>query len=344
MLKLGLPGFEEATVYLRVKSVMNGIENEPLFSAAIERTATTYQSSECGNFCTIGIIGNATPGSWDNDTDMRLMDPEKIDKSTWTVTLYLIGGNAVKFRASDAWDVNWGSSAFPNGTGTQGGMDIPISTSGYYKIIFNDATGEYSFTALAGTTFTSIGLIGEQSGWGADIGDLTQDANDDHVWTGTIALTAGELKFRADDDWANNWGATTYPSGYGTGGGPNIAIPTNGTYFVYFNDATGEYLFGPAANKDAFAALGIIGSATDGGWDSDTDLTKNPANPFKWSKIITITDGEAKFRADDDWAVNWGASAFPGGIGILNGANIAAGGGTYFITFNTLTGEYFFLK
>jgi hypothetical protein len=47
-------------VHIRVRSTINGITSEPIFSSAIDRAATTFQSSECGSFCTIGIIGDAT--------------------------------------------------------------------------------------------------------------------------------------------------------------------------------------------------------------------------------------------------------------------------------------------
>lgn len=344
MLALGLPAFEESTVNLRIRSTINGVDSEPLYSSTITRSATTYQSSECGSFCTVGIIGDATPGGWDNDTDMRLADATKVDKETWTVTIYLEGGKKVKFRASDSWDTNWGDTAFPEGTGTQGGSDIPVPTSGYYKVTFSSETGAYSFTALTTPTFATIGIIGSATpgGWDSDT-DLTQDPSDEHVWTGTVTLTEGQAKFRADNDWATNWGGPTYPSGVGFGNGPDITVKA-GTYFVRLNDATGEYAFMSTDNAVPYEKLGIIGTATSGGWDSDTDLTVNPSNPYLWSKILTLTEGESKFRADDDWADNWGASEFPGGVGGAGGPNIPTKEGTYFVTFNTGTGEYYFLR
>jgi len=344
MLALGLPAFEESTVNIRVRSTINGVASEPVFSTAITRAATTFQSSECGSFCTIGIIGDATQGGWDKDTDMRLADATRVDKETWTITLYLVGGKKVKFRASDGWDANWGATGFPSGTGTSGGPDIPVPTTGYYKVDFNSETGAYTFTALAAPTFTTIGIIGSGTpgGWDNDT-NLTKDPTDPHVWTSTVTLTDGEAKFRANDDWANNWGGSTYPSGYGFGNGPNIPVKA-GTYFVRVNDVTGEYAFMPANRSTPYAKLGIIGSATPGGWDADTDFTVSAANPFLWSKIVTVNDGESKFRADDAWDVNWGASEFPGGIGSSGGPNIPTKGGTYFVTFNTGTGEYYFLK
>lgn len=343
MLALGLPGFEESTVNLRIRSTINGYGGEPLYSQVIARTATTYQNSECGTYCTVGIIGTATAGGWDTDTDMHLADPTKADKFTWTVTTYLNAGE-LKFRAADDWPVNWGADAYPTGTGTPDGPNIPIPDAGYYKITFDDTSGDYVITALNNTPFATVGIIGSATagGWDSDT-DLVQDPGNPRVWTGTVTLIDGAAKFRADDDWANNWGGSSYPSGYGITGGPDIPVKA-GTYAVWFNDASGEYFFMPENRSTPYSALGVIGDGTPGGWDTDTDLIQSPANAFLWSKSVTLTNGEAKFRADDDWAVNWGASPFPGGVGAQDGPNIPVKEGTYFVTFNTGTGEYYFLR
>lgn len=343
MLSLGLPAFEESSVFLRLRSTINGHALDTLYSNAIQRTATTFQDSECGNYCTIGLIGSATPGDWNFDTDMRLKDETKVDKSTWTVTVYLTGGKQVKFRANDDWVDNWGGTDFPAGTATLNGSDLTVAESGYYKVTFNDITAEYNFELLEAPVYATIGLLGDATpgGWETD-GDLTQDATDPHLWTGTFTLTDGEVKFRGEDDWVDSWGNTTFPSGYGIPGGPNIPV-TAGTYFVRFNDVTGAYSFAPS-ESEPFTSVGIIGDATAGGWAEDTDLIQNPTNPYLWSSLVTITDGEAKFRADDDWADDWGGSTFPGGIAKYKGPNIPVEGGTYFLTFNTGTGEYYFLK
>lgn len=343
LLALGVPGFDEATVHLRLRSTINGYATDPVFSQVITRTAKTYQNSECGNYCTIGIIGTATAGGWDTDTDMHLADPTRADKFTWTITTYLTAGE-LKFRAGDDWAVNWGTDSYPTGTGVGNGPNIPIPEDGYYKIVLDDASGNYTITKLTDTPFTTVGVIGSATpgGWDSDT-DLTQDPNDPHIWTGTVTLIDGEAKFRADDGWTKNWGGDTYPSGFGTQDGPNIPVKA-GTYAVWFNDVSGQYFIMPTNRSTPFSGLGIIGDATAGGWDEDTDLIQSPGNPFLWSKSVTLTDGEAKFRADDDWAVNWGASQFPGGVGAQDGPNIPVKAGTYFVTFNTGTGEYYFLK
>lgn len=344
VLALGLPAFSESSVKIRAKAIVAGGKVDTIFSNALTRTITTYQLSDCGDYCTIGLIGNATPGGWDNDTDMRLNDPTRVDKDTWTLIVYLTGGADVKFRANDSWDNNWGAADFPTGTGTQNGANITVPTSGYYKIVFNDKTGDYTFTALAGTEYATIGIIGTATagGWDSDT-DLTQDATDPHIWTGEFTLTDGEAKFRAENAWDVNWGSDTYPSGYATVNGPNVPV-TAGTYFVWFNDVTGEYALMKPGDKDPYATIGVIGTATPGGWDTDTDLIQDPTNPYRWSKVITLSEGDIKFRADNDWTDDWGGSLLPKGVGIKGGSNLPVKAGQYVIYFHSGTGEYYFLK
>jgi hypothetical protein len=344
VLSLGVAGFTEATIYIRIKSSINGIDNDPLYSNAISRLIKTYQDSECGDYCTIGLIGAFT--GWGNDVDLRLSDPAKVDKSSWTVTLYLPVGD-VKFRAGDAWTDNWGGGGFPSGTAVKNTPDnITVNTAGYYKVNFNDVTREFSFNLLSPSTYTTVGILGDGAGgWNTDM-DLTQDPNDPHVWTGTFTLTAAGVKFRADDAWGSNWGGSTYPSGVGVGNGPNIPVATGGTYFVWFNDVTGDYFFGPSANSAPYGAVGLIGPTTGLGdtWGTDVNLIQDPSNDYRWSAVLNILDGEGKFRADDGWTINWGAGTFPNGIGVQNAGNFPAKEGTYFVTFNSLTGEYYFLR
>ena len=274
-------------------------------------------------FPSIGIIGSATPGGWDAETALT----DKGD-GTFEVTLDLVDGEA-KFRANNSWDSNWGGSDFPKGTGTQNGPNIPV-TAGRYKITFNPATGEYNFGDAG---FQSIGIIGSATpgGWDADT-DLTK--NDDGTYSGILGLVDGEAKFRANNAWDNNWGAGDFPAGTGTPGGANIPV-TAGLYLITFNPATGAYSFTPAS-------IGIIGSATPGGWDSDTNMTINPGNPAEVSLTLDLVAGEAKFRANDDWKFNWGADTFPTGVGTPGGPNIPVTAGRYTVTFNVNTGAYSF--
>lgn len=76
-----------------------------------------------------GVIGDATPTLWDADTDMTY----DADARLWTVTLDLVGGKFIKFRANDAWDINLGDTD-ADGTMEFGGSDIEVTESGNYTI------------------------------------------------------------------------------------------------------------------------------------------------------------------------------------------------------------------
>ena len=281
----------------------------------------------------IGIIGSATPGGWDNDTDMYI-DPT--DTNQYYITLDLVVGEA-KFRQNDAWAVNWGAADFPSGVAIQDGPNVPIAKAGTYEITFDKSTGEYNFAEQV--SYKSIGIIGSSTpgGWDTETA-MIQDANNPDIWKLDLVLLNGEAKFRADSSWTVNWGNIDFPSGVGILDGPNIPVDS-GEYRVTFNAETAAYNFQAIGN---YSTIGIIGDATPGGWDNDTDLVQDPLDKTIWTVRLTLTDGEAKFRANDDWAVNWGSGDFPSGTGEQDGANIPVVAGDYKIRFNTLTGEYNF--
>ena len=148
-----------------------------------------------------------------------------------------------------------------------------------------------------------------------------------------IYFSNGEAKFRQDHNWMVNWGNNTFPNGTATIDGPNIPV-TEGHYNVTFNRVTGDYSF-------EMPSIGILGSALNGWWE-DVDMQTNDGVIFTLNEYY-LSDGEAKFRLNDNWIVNWGNETFPFGIGYQNGPNIPITEGTYNITFNKLSGEYSFV-
>lgn len=321
-----------------------GVQNGPdipiaqagKYKVTLDTLTGAYNFEEVIEFGTIGIIGTATPGGWDNDTDLT---KSSSNPDLWQATLTLTDGVA-KFRANDAWAINWGGSDFPNGTGVLNGPDIPV-TAGEYLISFNTNTLEYKFLLIG--NYTSVGIIGDATpgGWDNDT-DMEQDPNDKSLWKLRIILTEGEAKFRADNDWAVNWGGGDFPSGVATQDGPNIPVPA-GEYIVRFNSTTGEYSFELLI---VYATVGIVGPATPlASWDVDVDMTKDAVDESFWFiNSIDLTDGEAKFRANDAWTVNWGLAQWPTGIGVQDGPNIPITGGTWRVTLNSATGEYAFVE
>ncbi len=97
----------------------------------------------------------------------------------------------------------------------------------------------------------------------------------------------------------------------------------------------GFYRFDVDLNTLTYTLLktewGLIGSATPGGWDADQNMTFDPtANT--WKIQLDLTPGEMKFRANDDWGLNYGDN---GSDALLerDGANIViSNAGNYLIT------------
>lgn len=333
---VGVPAGTTGDVDFRIKAT-NELGTE-MYSNTATVSVTTYVA-----YNSIGIIGDATAGSWGTDTDMYRPDVNGAP-TQWTITVYLIGGKSVKFRADDDWTNNWGDTAFPSGTGTSNGPNIPVANSGYYKVDLNVGTGAYSFTAVASPTYTNISVIGGFNGWGADV-DLTADVSG-HVWTGTLTLAANTtLKLRANHDWTTAWGGVTLPSGFASTSGGDMAV-NSGDYFIYFNDVSGEIHFGYKDSATPFNSIGVVGAFNGWGASADATLIKDPTNSYKWSGTVGFADGgDVKFRADSQWTNNWGTASFPSGVGTPGGSNITVpSGGSYVVTFNAATGEYTFTK
>lgn len=310
-----------------------------------------YNFAEKVDFEFIGLIGDATPKGWDGDTDLT---KDVNNPDLWKADVQLTNGK-VKFRANHSWDVNWGGTTFPEGTGVPGGSDIAV-TEGTYRVSFNTTTLAYNFQKLE--NYEKISLIGSAvpggENWDKDL-DLTQSTEDPVIWKGTYELVQGEAKFRANHDWTFNWGASDFPTGKGDQGGANIPVVA-GRYKITFNSLTGDYNFEAFVVYDKISIVGKDGPFGDwpGTDDSkDTYLTVSPDNDQIWTgkgiKLTTAatttadtTSSGIKFRANAAWTVNWGDRAFPAGVGTQDGRNIWCIEGTYDVVFNTLTGEYVF--
>jgi len=191
-----------------------------------------------------------------------------------------------------------------------------------------------------GVAVPSVGILGTSlNGWDVDVDLQTTDGI-----TYTLLnypLTAGFAKFRQDNSWNVNWGSNTFPSGFAYLYGPDIPIPILGNYDIIFNRLSGEYSFVCVSNCPA--SIGILGTAVppNNNWDMDVNMGTVDGKTYTL-KSYTFVDGEAKFRQDDSWNVNWGNNTFPTGTALSNGSNIPVKAGTYDVTFNIVTGNYSF--
>lgn len=154
-----------------------------------------------------------------------------------------------------------------------------------------------------------------------------------------------EVKGQWQPQWGTNDG-TTLAGNDGTGSDPNsFEVATAGYYELEVNLDEATFTLEPydESGDTTYTSIAIIGDATPNGWDdtNDTDMTQSAFNPHIWYLTgLDLTDGEMKFRADDSWAVNWGAGIAISGQGVQEGPNNPVTAGTYDIWFNDLTGRY----
>ena len=164
-------------------------------------------------------------------------------------------------------------------------------------------------------------MAGDANGW------ATNDylAGEDGVhFTGFMYLNQNGFKFCTQPEWkGTNYGANfdTAPDA------ANITMTEEAGYYKVDVDLSAKtYTLIP------ITTIGIIGSASPNGWDSDVDMTYVPYNAetkelgYWEAKDITLASGEIKFRANDDWAINWGGDT---NALTQGGDNISVEAGTY---------------
>ena len=286
------------------------------------------------SFNSLGVIGDATPTGWDADTDMQF----NADKQRFYVDLTLIDGK-IKFRADDAWDVNWGGA---EGVLSAGGADIAV-TAGDYRIYVNlndPANPTYELNKgmfgkeepVGGTTpdtpepeptpVVGWGLVGEYNGWGAEADVML--ASDGTFLTAKGVALSGQVKFRKDGGWDVNFGAPgeVEPVEIAVNtelelvaGGKNFTI-AEGTYDVYLDEANakawfindGSYPGGGAAPEAS--EWGIVGQVN--GWAApDITMYKTATEGLFVAYKVEMPDGGFKIRANGVWddTANYGLAA-----------------------------------
>ena len=164
-------------------------------------------------------------------------------------------------------------------------------------------------------------MAGDANGWATN-DYLT--GNDGVHYTGYMYLNQNGFKFCTQPEWKG----TNYGADFNTAAdAANITMTEEAGYYKVDVDLESKsYVLTP------ITTIGIIGSASPNGWDSDVDMTYVPYNAetkelrYWEKKDITLTAGEIKFRANDDWDINWG-----GDVNALTqgGGNIAVEEGTY---------------
>lgn len=151
--------------------------------------------------------------------------------------------------------------------------------------------------------FPSLWVPGDFQGWNPAAAPVIVSVKSNKLYEGYIYIPAGgtsQFKFTAQPNWE--------PMSYGDGGngelieanfsGANFTAPSDGYYNLTADLNTMKY----TVTKTTWS---IIGDATPGGWDNDTQMVYDPV-----SKLWTVTAdmksaGSFKFRANNSWLIDF---------------------------------------
>lgn len=245
----------------------------------------------------------------DNDRSSEIIFPITFDGSatkTW-------GGMTFIIHAAVGGSMN------PADFGIDGGWGGTRTTSALVNKFVLEIPGDVIREPNPGNqNYPKLYVPGAYQDWSPENENtVLTSVNSDMQFEGYIYFPEDkrEFKFTEGPSWDVNWGDTG-ADGTLDAGGDNLVVPEEGFYKINVDLTNLTYQLEKVT-------WGLIGSATPNMWDSDQDMTYN-ATDNSWDINLNLTTGEIKFRANDDWALNYGDD---GADGIME-----AGGGNIGIT------------
>jgi hypothetical protein len=173
------------------------------------------------------------------------------------------------------------------------------------------------------------GVVGSATPNGWNGPDIKMWNSTDGNLVAYATLSAGEIKFRKNNDWGVNLGGS---NGTLSSGGSNIAV-TAGTYKITINVSKNTY------SIETYS-WGIIGSGARGWGDNDDVAMTYEGSTNSWVVKNIALDGEIKFRLNHSWGTNFGAGSTDNPAAALEGDiksggnNIKVPAGTYNVSFS----------
>ncbi|MFN3997320.1 SusE domain-containing protein [Algoriphagus sp.] len=219
LLAKGLPFAKAANVQFRVVASIN-LALLPIIGEVTTLSVTPYDA-------TVPMPLMYVPGDyqgWDPANPKTVLFSENFDKNFKGFVHILGGSREFKLTEGPNWDVNYGDTG-ANKTLDPDGDNIKVAADGTYEINVNLTAKTYTIGAVK-----RWGIVGDATpgGWDADTPMDVFDKVTNSLKI-TTNLKAGELKFRANNNWDFNFGGS---NGALTAGGANIPVAAAGNYTI----------------------------------------------------------------------------------------------------------------
>jgi hypothetical protein len=223
MLSLGATIGKPAELEVRLKSA--AAPNVPTYSNVVTLSATPYLASAW--VYVPGAYQGWTPATADSLISLT-------GNRIYTGMIAFTEGN-LEFKINPAknWDVSYGDAG--SGTFSTTGGNFKTPTAGVKQVTFDMTNNTWKIEAPI-----TWGVIGDSTplGWNGDTDMKVTNDGKGLVYTVTVNLIPGAIKFRYNHDWGVNLGGS---GGTLTDGGDNIAVTAAGNYTIVLNPVAKTY-------------------------------------------------------------------------------------------------------
>ena len=343
-------------------------EYAKVYSAPVTASATVTAAEK--QYPKLTVAGSYAYNSWTPGKGQFVYDFEGTDVKYSGVIDFGEDVSSLNFKFVGT---SWGENEFsvPSGEAQAAeAAELPLVAGGGDNIAAYTTHRFYGLTldksapkVIKNFSFNSLGVIGDATptAWDSDT-DMEFNTEKQRFYV-DLTLIDGKIKFRADDDWAVNWGGA---DGVLSAGGADIAVAA-GNYRIYVNlndPANPTYelnakMYGqdenagnttpepePEPEPEPVLGWGLVGAFS--GWGGSPDVMLASDGTFYVVKGVEL-EGELKFRKDSDWGVNFGlaeGAEFAANAEIAlaaNGGNINVAAGTYDVYFDEANAKAWFI-
>ena len=333
------------------------------YSNVVNVTITTFSPVPANLY----IVGDATPGGWNNPVPVPSQQFVKVDAYKFSITLGLTAGKSYLFLPVNGdWSHKYGGVGANNTNNVNGddfkpeGGDMKApATTGVYKIVVDFQTNKWTVTPVS--VPTNLYIVGDATAgqWANPVPTPSQQFTqlDPYTYALVINLTAGKsyLFLPVNGDWTHKYGgsldgsATSRLLADGDVPGSNTPAPSaTGQYLVVVNFFTNTYSAVPYSGS-----LFMVGDATPGGWanpvpDPAQKFTLTSLGVFQLTLPLTANKSLLFLPVNGDWGHKFGGTG-ANNTNNVTGDNIKAEGGdlkapassgTYTVTVNFINMTY----
>lgn len=298
------------------------------------------------------LIGDVNGWGLNTDYPFNHSGKDVYEDPIFTITVTVEGESYWKVAPQSAidnqsWDTVLGNTEADGSTSAQGSLAdnataagaMKFPEAGNYKVTLNMESYTYSVEVIPDVI--EYFVVGDFSGWSQTNGQRLYSIG------GAAAKGWIVLDGKGANGWKistqENWDGTNYGAGEEAaaeaatmllstdGGAGNITQYSSFSYEVEFDAATPKLTI-----LNTVSTWGVVGDATANGWDGpDVAMALSTEDGIDY--LVATTDlkaGEFKFRANNDWAVNFGDSGAGDGTLARDGGNFKVSeAGTYEVRF-----------